>query len=282
MGWLKIFGHEEAKEVLCPYCDKPAAGHDTQNCAERGMNRRSFFFMGLMGASAAALSARLEGIPLPTARVQVVARWRDLIDVKDATGPWRVAYEDARRVSDPARVYKAPNGSFASAEAAQRDPGGLFHTPKAELTFALADVGKTRISPALEEMRILAVVDAKTGRPLKYRIYRHDVADRVIADRRAAYQKEQSGKRESERREYARRQRIREAWGDHVVVANGAFPAPIGYTRVMDPGEGIFVDVPAVTAKLATLKARHPKHPMVQALWRAPIRETLRPGRIPA
>ena len=50
MGLLSLFGHNDEKaEVLCPYCEKSLAdGHNQDKCAQRGMSRRSFFFMGIM------------------------------------------------------------------------------------------------------------------------------------------------------------------------------------------------------------------------------------------
>lgn len=259
MSWLKIFGSSEKQEVLCPYCDKPAAGHDVEACADRGMNRRSFFFMGIMGASAAALAARFDGIPLPSAKVQVIARWRDLIQVKNPQGDFVIAYENARRISDVGMLRHERWVEGNSREATLANPGGLWHEPAAHLSFSAHDAARNpRVSSAIQEMQILAVTDKATGKPLEYRIVRAAAFDAHLDKQRKI--------QEAETAERNQLNRVRDWWGPYATLAKGPLDKA-GYTRVMDPRENVFIDVPDRTAKIAKLLEKHPKHPLLTNLW---------------
>ena len=262
MGLLSLFGHNDEKaEVLCPYCEKSLAdGHNQDKCAQRGMSRRSFFFMGIMGASSIALAKRLEGIPLTSARVQVIARWRDLIHVLNPQGPFVVAYDSAKRVRDVARVKQSPYPDALSL--AMEKPGGLFSVPAERLEFHAGDSRRARVSYSVDEMQILAVTDKATGKPLDYEIVREPRVEFT----QAAWRKQDKERREKEKRESAATERIRYKYGARARAAAGIV-APPGYERVFNAESGMFVDVPTEVLRAQKLLAKHPKHPTVLAIY---------------
>lgn len=158
MGWLKLFTHDDARDVdlLCPRCEKPLGkSHDEGECARRGSTRR--LFLGVLGASVAALTLRERGVPLPTARVQVRAYSQDLIEVPSC-GPqgFAIAFEQAKDIHG--RPYRADYGQVTT-------DAGL-------LNFAPPDRARVRVSAMASDLCIVGVIDAASQKPLPYRVVR--------------------------------------------------------------------------------------------------------------
>lgn len=154
-----------ARKIICYRCDREIdEQHQVEGCRKSAMSRR--FFFGLAGASAAALALRLEGVPLPVARVQVVAYAGDMFEV-ETLGAFTLAWEGAKtRHGNP---FKTDDGLIQD--------GGL-------LEFHGQDVSRPdqwlRVHRGLAEMNVLGLVDKATGKPVKYRIVRAEEADKRV------------------------------------------------------------------------------------------------------
>lgn len=158
-------GETEGRAVVCYRCEKELGpDHDEERCARRGMSRR--FFFGLVGASSMALAARTEGIPLPSARVQVIARAGDMFEV-ETLNAFTIAWDAA--INRNGLPFKNDEGILQK--------GGL-------LEFCGQDVARPdqwlRVHRGLAEMNVLAVMDKVTGQPVKYKIVREEEADRRV------------------------------------------------------------------------------------------------------
>lgn len=155
-------GQIASRAVICHRCEEELGpAHDDEACSRIGLSRRVFF--GLMGASAAALAARIEGVPIPGARIQVIARAGDMFEV-ETLNPFSIAWEGARtKTGNP---FKTDDGVIAE--------GGI-------LQFHGQDLARPdkwlRVHRGLSEMNILGLLDTNTGKPVKYRIVRHDDAE---------------------------------------------------------------------------------------------------------
>lgn len=171
MSLLDAFGKllrpkgQTVTEVLCPRCEKRLdERHVEKDCIASGETRR--MFLGLLGATSVALVARLDGIPIPTARVMVVARSRDLIRV-EASGPFSIAFEQAME----------RDGSKFRAD-------GLVVQDAALMDFKPDQ--RIRVNEYCGEMRIVGVKDKATGTDLKFRVVRAHDADMEIPEHMAA------------------------------------------------------------------------------------------------
>lgn len=163
---LILPGSDETRKVVCYRCEREIdERHEVEGCRKSGMSRR--FFFGLAGASAAALVARLEGIPLPTARHQVVAHAGDMFEV-ETLNAFTIAWEGA----------KTRNGHpFKTDEGLVQD-GGI-------LEFHGQDVSRPdkwlRVHRGLAEMNVLELRDKVTGKPIKYRIIRSEECEKLVS-----------------------------------------------------------------------------------------------------
>lgn len=171
---VKIYspGERDGRAVICHRCEKELGpDHDDDECAHRGFSRRTVL-LGLLGAPAAALAARELGVPIPQARIQVVARSGDMFEV-ETLNPFTIAWEGAR--TSRGTPFKADNGLAQG--------GGI-------LSFHGQDLSRPdkwlRVHRGLAEMNVLALVDTVTGKPVKYRIIRNEEAEKTV---RAAYQR---------------------------------------------------------------------------------------------
>ena len=155
-------GERMNQRVICPHCEKEIEeGHDIAGCARKGMSRRVFF--GVFGASAAALALRSNGVPLPTARVQVRANAGDMFEV-ETLNPFTLAWAVAKD-----KPFSSDDGIVST--------GGM-------LEFHGQDVARPdkwlRVHRSLPEMEVLALLDKVTGQEVKYRIVRSEEADRRV------------------------------------------------------------------------------------------------------
>ena len=154
-----------SRKIICHRCEREIdERHEVEGCAKNGMSRR--FFFGLAGASAAALALRLEGVPIPQARIQVIAYAGDMFEV-ETLNPFTIAWEGA----------KTRNGNPFKADDGLIQDGGL-------LEFHGQDVSRPdkwlRVHRGLSEMNVLGLVDKATGKPIKYRIVRSEEADKRV------------------------------------------------------------------------------------------------------
>ncbi len=158
---ILVPGERMNQRVLCPHCEKDMEGHDALACARKGVSRRVFF--GIFGASAAALALRIEGIPLPSAKVQVRAFAGDMFEV-ETLNPFTLAWGVAKD-----KPFKDDHGALST--------GGI-------LEFHGQDVARPdkwlRVHRGLPEMEVLGLVDKVTGSPVKYRIIRSEEADKRV------------------------------------------------------------------------------------------------------
>lgn len=166
---VKILAPSEvaAREVICYRCERELGPfHDDEKCRDKGMSRRVFF--GLMGASAAALAARVDGIPFPGATVQVRAYAGDMFSV-ETLGAFTIAWDAAKtRHGNP---FKSDDGVIQA--------GGL-------LEFHGQDLARPdqwlRVHRGLAEMNILGVVEKETGRPVKFKMIRSDEVEKLVGE----------------------------------------------------------------------------------------------------
>lgn len=155
-------GERMNQRVICPHCEKEIEeGHDMAGCARKGMSRRVFF--GIFGASAAALALRSNGVPLPTARVQVRAHAGDMFEV-ETLNPFTLAWAVAKD-----KPFRSDDGVLST--------GGI-------LEFHGQDVARPdkwlRVIRRIPEIDVLAVLDKVTGRPVNYKIIRCEEADKRV------------------------------------------------------------------------------------------------------
>lgn len=155
-GKLFSGGDEPPTELVCPRCDQPLADHDTAACDSRGMKRR--VFLGLLGASSAALAMRLEGVPIPTARRPVLAASRDLLKVEHLKAPFTVVYEKAREFNG--QVFRNDDGLAE---------GGVLKFPIGS--------DRIRVNSLVCELVIVRAFDDASGKDLPFRIFRAKDAD---------------------------------------------------------------------------------------------------------
>lgn len=159
---LIVPGHGAPTSVICPRCERPIEG--LHEC-KAGMSRR-MFGVGLFGATAAALTARLDGVPLPTARVQVIVNGGDAFEV-DTDRAFMMAFEKA--VSKRGNPFKDEAGVLSE--------GGL-------LEFHPLDFkgdNWLRVYPGVGQMNVLGLRDKESGKPIKYRIVRNQEVERQIS-----------------------------------------------------------------------------------------------------
>jgi hypothetical protein len=204
----RIFTPEESPALLCPKCDKVMT--QDHECKPFVIKRR--FFLGLLGASTAALVLRDQGVPIRTARTQVWANSGDMLFVEFARGErfserFTVAYDqgEARYSGFIGQFGEQKNWNpnlfvpeFSSVVKFNEIPS-QFRDPKdtrfsGEFTFHPQDTSLALITlhPSAHQVRLLNVRDADSGDSLRYTIFRMgkplpaDLAEKRIALRKSA------------------------------------------------------------------------------------------------
>lgn len=168
-------GEAPARTLVCPHCERELdERHEVEGCRKKGeMPRR--LFLGLLGASSAALSARLDGVPLPQARVQVIAGAGDMFEV-ETLNPFSIAWEAAHNFRGAA--FKNDDGILQEC--------GILH-------FHGQDIARPdkwlRVHRGLKDMNVLGIRDEVTGKPVRYRIVRNTQAEERV---NAAYARQRA------------------------------------------------------------------------------------------